>query len=172
MMGSSQAGDQENGHSGSSGQWDAAECSPLHTGQNGGEKDDDEHLQNVADEESTLSPASRKIIEKCAFTIPPPFQKKESRAFTSMIARPPSAELDTAGFNFARPILPPANFSGRSRATPSSVAPSLARGIGAENKSKNAVQTASGNPRERSQYVINSFLPLFRNGLIDILSQV
>ncbi|KAK2761645.1 hypothetical protein FQN54_001473 [Arachnomyces sp. PD_36] len=75
----------------------------------------DEPLHGAVDDENTLSPASKKLLEKCAVSMPPPSTKSQIGGSVSVIARPPGADIDFAGFNFAKPTPPATNFSCRSR---------------------------------------------------------
>lgn len=78
------------------------------------------------DDENTLSPASKKLLEKCAVSMPPPPNNLPLKIGPSVISRPTGTELDFAGFSFAKPTQPTSNFTCRSRAAPSSEEPQIA----------------------------------------------
>jgi hypothetical protein len=89
----------------------------------------EETLQDMTDDENTLSPASKKLLEKCTVSAPPKHVTQQAKDIISVISRPPHAEPDIAGFNFAKPIHPKTNFSCRSGMTnPSEIPQMTSRG--------------------------------------------
>lgn len=61
---------------------------------------------------TSLSPASKEIIEKCAVSAPPMVSNQDVRAMPTVISRPPSSAPDNVtGFHFAKPSHPIRNFS-------------------------------------------------------------
>lgn len=124
----SQAGDGDDAGERHLNDWEGGTLDPTaFTEQSIGEQDD-ELLQGMAEDENTLSPASKKLLEKCAVSMPLPSNQPPMKTGSSVIARPPKTELNFAGFNFAKPIHPTSNFSCASRTTASSEVPKTAPG--------------------------------------------
>lgn len=144
----SQTDDGDNGGENLSNKWEAhiSESSQA-TGQSCMDRDE-ESIQDIADDENALSPASKKLLEKCAVSMPPPSNKPQAKAGVSVIARPLNTELDIAGFNFAKPAHPKTNFSCRSRAIASSDAPKTTSNGTNKNVTK---QKLHGNAHEGSE---------------------
>src|SRR5215471_19737048 len=63
-------------------------------------------LSNVSNDEISLSPASRNVIEKCAVPAAPPIPTKDLQPISNMISRPPSSAFDAEGFHFTKPSQP------------------------------------------------------------------
>ncbi|PGH15003.1 hypothetical protein AJ79_02683 [Helicocarpus griseus UAMH5409] len=76
--------------------------------------------QNVPTDEIGLSPATKKILEKCAVPVTPVILNKEFRSGPSLITRPSDCGIETGGFDFhfAKPKLPTPNFTSRSKSKP------------------------------------------------------
>ncbi|KAK2809465.1 hypothetical protein FQN50_003733 [Emmonsiellopsis sp. PD_5] len=78
--------------------------------------DETEH-SNIPNDETGLSPASKRILEKCAIPATPAPLDKCFRVTPTLISRPQSAGIDTGGFgfHFAKPKIPVPNFTSRSK---------------------------------------------------------
>ena len=104
---------------------------------------DEEPQQGIVNDEDTLSPASKKLLENCAVSMPPPNSNRSLKAGPSIIARPDKMEPDFPGFTFAKPTQSTASFSCRSRPVSSSEIHKIASGeknlgvVGQEHESTN-----------------------------------
>ncbi|KAK2783041.1 hypothetical protein FQN52_000486 [Onygenales sp. PD_12] len=79
-------------------------------------RDETEH-SNIPNDETGLSPASKRILEKCAIPVTPAPLDKCFRVTPTLISRPQSTGIDTGGFgfHFAKPKIPVPNFTSRSK---------------------------------------------------------
>lgn len=124
----SQTDDGDNGGKNHANAWEADMFDTTQYPEQSNMGQDDESLQSIANDENTLSPASKKLLEQCAVSMPPPPNNLPMKTGPSVIARPAKTELDFAGFSFAKPARPTTNFSCRSRTKPSSEVPQTASG--------------------------------------------